>query len=82
MSYGGDGNFYTWNKDLKSKYKSSKKFPSPITAGDFNQDGTLLAYAIGYDWSLGAEGQKQSQFPTLMYVRTPDLGAEVFKNQP
>ena len=58
MSFGGDGQFSTWNKDHKSKYKSSKKFPSPMTAGDFSWDGTLIAYAIGYDWALGAEGAK------------------------
>ena len=62
VSYGADGHFYTWNKDNKSKYKTSKKFPSPITAGDFNFDGTLLAYAVGYDWSMGAEAMSQRQY--------------------
>ena len=46
----------TWNKDVKSRYRTSKKFPSPFTAADFSDDGKLLAYAIGYDYSAGAEG--------------------------
>jgi len=79
VSLGSDGHFYTWNKDLKSKYKSSKKFPSPMTAGDFSHDGSLMAYAVGYDWSMGAEAQKQRKYETLFYVRTPDIATEVYK---
>ena len=47
-TYGSDGAIIVWNKDTKSKYKSSKKFPSPFTAASFTEDGKLLAYAIGY----------------------------------
>lgn len=50
-SYGSDGMFTIWNKDTKSKYKSSKKFPAPITSAAFSDDATLLAYAVGYDWA-------------------------------
>jgi mRNA export factor len=79
VSLGSDGTWTTWNKDHKSKYKSSKKFPSPMTAGDFSWDGNLLAYAIGYDWSMGAEGAKAKQYQTLMYIRVCDIGSEVHK---
>ncbi len=50
---GSDGTIIIWNKDSKSKYKSSKKFPCPFTASCFTEDGKLLAYAVGYDWSKG-----------------------------
>lgn len=33
-SYGGDGTYTTWNKDTKSKYRSSEPFPEPIVAAD------------------------------------------------
>ena len=56
VTIGSDGHFFTWNKDTKSKYKSSKKFPGPICCTDFSDDGKMLVYAIGYDWSRGAEG--------------------------
>ena len=49
-SYGGDGTYTTWNKDTKSKYRSSEIFPEPIVAADQTDDGTLFAYGIGYDW--------------------------------
>ena len=52
-SYGSEGSIIIWNKDSKSKYKASKKFPAPFTAASFTEDGKLLAYAIGYDWSKG-----------------------------
>ena len=49
-SYGGDGTIVTWNKDTKSKYRSSEPFPEAIVAADQSEDGQMLAYAIGYDW--------------------------------
>jgi len=73
VSYGSDGTWATWNKDAKSKYKGSKKFPSPITAGDFSFDGSYIGYAVGYDWSMGAEGLKARQYQNLLYVRVTDL---------
>jgi WD40 repeat protein len=36
---GSDGNFTVWNKDTKSKYKSSKNpAPLPMTAACFSED--------------------------------------------
>lgn len=61
-TFGSDGTYVTWNKDNKSKYKVSKKHPSPMTAGDFSWNGDYLAYAIGYDWSMGAEASKLKQY--------------------
>ena len=58
VTIGSDGHFYTWNKDTKSKYKSSKKFPGPLNCADFSDDGKMLVYGMGYDWSKGAEGAK------------------------
>ena len=55
---GADGFYYTWNKDTKSKYKSSKKFPASLSAADFSDDGSMLCYAMGYDYSKGHEGAK------------------------
>ena len=57
-TYGSEGAIIVWNKDTKSKYKSSKRFPASFTSASFTEDGKLLAYAIGYDWSKGYEGSK------------------------
>ena len=76
---GADGHYFTWNKDNKSKYKSSKKFPGQLTAVDFSENGTMLAYAIGYDHSKGFEGAKLSNCPVMLILRTPDIKVEVNK---
>jgi len=55
-TFGSEGSIIIWNKDTKAKYKASKKFPSPFTAAHFTEDGKLLAYAVGYDWSKGSQG--------------------------
>lgn len=49
-SYGGDGTYVSWNKESKAKYRASEPFQGPIVAADQNEDGTMLAYAVGYDW--------------------------------
>jgi len=77
-TYGSDGTFVTWNKDTKSKYKGSKKMPSPVTACDFDDNANMVAYAIGYDWSRGAEGTKEMPHPVRLFIRTPEM-AEVFR---
>lgn len=78
-SFGSDGTIVTWNKDNKSKLRASPDFGQPITCADFSEDGTFLAYAIGYDWSKGAEGTKEKLFVNKLFVRTPDINLEVYK---
>jgi mRNA export factor len=38
-SYGQDGCYFFWNKDNKSKLKSTKPGPSPVTAADYHETG-------------------------------------------
>ena len=78
-SYGGDGTYTTWNKDTKSKYRSSEPFPEPIVAADQTEDGQLFAYGIGYDWQRGAEGMKEKAHTNQLFIRVPEL-AEVYKS--
>ncbi|KAI1423825.1 WD40-repeat-containing domain protein [Xylaria sp. FL1777] len=42
--------------DPSNNNASSSSSPSPITATAFNRDGSILAYALGYDWSRGCQG--------------------------
>lgn len=58
-TYGSDGVYYIWNKDTKSKFKQSGRFPQPVVAADFSDDGLLYCFAIGYDWAKGAEQMGQ-----------------------
>lgn len=78
-SFGADGTIVTWNKDNKSKLRASSDFGQPIVCADFSEDGSFLAYAIGYDWSKGAEGLKEKPYVNKLFLRTPDIGSEVFK---
>ena len=81
MSYGGDGTFAIWNKDTKSKYKSSDKLPSPIVAASFSDDGSMLAFATGDDYERGFEERKRTNFVNQIIIRTNDVKNEVFKSR-
>lgn len=70
---GSDGNFSFWDKDAKSRLKSFTdtnpnfgKFP--ITASAFSEDGRLFAYARGYDWSKGKQGDPNKQIKTSLHL--------------
>ena len=56
MTSGSDGSYYTWNKDFKAKYHTMKNSQMPVTVGSFNQDGHILAWATGEDYTMGCEG--------------------------
>lgn len=52
---GGDGGFNFWDKDNKHRLKQFQRLNQPITATAFSSDGNIFAYAVGYDWSKGAQ---------------------------
>jgi len=52
---GSDGTYNFWDKDSKQRLKPFSKGNLPITAGCFNMDGSIFAYAASYDWSKGSE---------------------------
>ena len=54
---GSDGRFSFWDKDARTKLKTSDVLDQPITACSFNHNGNIFAYSSSYDWSkvlLGA----------------------------
>eukprot|EP00166_Cyanidium_caldarium_P006245 ctg_874.g422 len=52
---GGDGRVNIWNKAAKVKTKGLKEVGMPVLALQFNATGSILGYAVGYDWSQGAQ---------------------------
>lgn len=48
---GSDGTFSFWDKDARTKLKSSETIDQPITKSAFSAGGQIFAYAVGYDWS-------------------------------
>uniref|UniRef100_A0A915EMA5 Uncharacterized protein n=1 Tax=Ditylenchus dipsaci TaxID=166011 RepID=A0A915EMA5_9BILA len=52
---GGDGRYSFWDKDARTKLKSSEAMKMPITKCHIHASGNIFAYATGYDWSRGHE---------------------------
>ena len=48
---GSDGRFSFWDKDARTKLKTSEPCDQPITSCNFNAQGNIFAYASSYDWS-------------------------------
>ena len=40
----------------------------PVTAANFNSQGSMLAYATGYDWSRGHAGKSPANSPNKIYI--------------
>jgi mRNA export factor len=48
---GSDGYVNIWDKDKRQRLKAYSKVNGTVSSTAFNHDGTILAYAISYDWS-------------------------------
>jgi len=48
---GSDGRFSFWDKDARTKLKTSEQLDQPITCCCFNAHGNIFAYSSSYDWS-------------------------------
>lgn len=48
---GSDGSFSFWDKDARTKLKSTELLDQPLTKCAFNHTGQIFAYSVGYDWS-------------------------------
>lgn len=60
---GSDGTFCFWDKDAKQRLKNFPNVGACITATAFNRNGSIFAYARGYDWSQGYQGNRPD-YPT------------------
>jgi mRNA export factor len=58
---GSDGRYSFWDKDARTKLKTSEALPQPITSCDFSFNGNLFAYSASYDWSKGHEHYNQQK---------------------
>ncbi|XP_023943656.1 protein Rae1 [Bicyclus anynana] len=58
---GSDGSFSFWDKDARTKLKSSELLDQPLTKCAFNHSGQIFAYAVGYDWSKGHENYNSAK---------------------
>jgi len=54
VTAGSDGAYNFWDKDSKQRLKAMAKASAPVPCAAFSRDGSVLAYAVSYDWSRGA----------------------------
>ena len=48
---GSDGKYSFWDKDARTKLKTSEAMEQPISSCAFNFNGNIFAYSVSYDWS-------------------------------
>lgn len=58
---GSDDKYGFWDKDARTKLKTSDQLEGPFTKCAFNARGEIFAYATGYDWSKGHEFATQNK---------------------
>lgn len=68
---GSDGAFNFWDKDSKQRLKAMLRCNQPIPCGTFNNDGSIYAYAVCYDWSKGAENHNPATAKSNIYLHLP-----------
>ncbi|XP_050369714.1 protein RAE1-like [Argentina anserina] len=68
---GSDGSFNFWDKDSKQRLKAMARCSQPIPCSTFNQDGSIYAYAVCYDWSKGAENHNPATAKNHIYLHLP-----------
>jgi mRNA export factor len=68
---GSDGAFNFWDKDSKQRLKAFSRCPQPISCSTFNNDGSIFAYGVCYDWSRGAENHNPANAKTSIYLHSP-----------
>ncbi|KAJ6250490.1 mRNA export factor [Anaeramoeba flamelloides] len=77
---GGDGRFFFWCKISKSKLGSSCQFENPICCSQYNKDGNIFAYSIGYDWHQGSHIYKNSTKKVRLCLHEME-SKELFKDK-
>ncbi|KAL5992253.1 hypothetical protein ACLOJK_013169 [Asimina triloba] len=68
---GSDGAFSFWDKDSKQRLKAMSRCSQPIPSSTFNNDGSIFAYAVCYDWSKGAENHNLAAAKTSIFLHMP-----------
>ena len=66
---GSDGRYSFWDKDARTKLKTSEQCEQSITKSCFNKDGNIFAYAVSYDWSKGHEAYN-AQKKNYIFLRS------------
>lgn len=74
-----DGHVFFWDKDRKGRARAKKfeRMSAPVCDVDFFHDGSMYAYAVGYDWSKGTDGASQfgadSNYIVMQQIEEGDM---------
>ncbi|KER19729.1 putative nucleoporin GLE2 [Opisthorchis viverrini] len=63
---GSDGYYSFWDKDARTKLRSSESPDQPLTCCVFDPKGQVFCYASGYDWSKGHQFADPSKPSKIM----------------
>uniref|UniRef100_A0A915PQR7 Anaphase-promoting complex subunit 4 WD40 domain-containing protein n=1 Tax=Setaria digitata TaxID=48799 RepID=A0A915PQR7_9BILA len=69
---GSDGRISFWDKDARTKLKTSDPLPAPVTRCVIHPSGQMMAYATGYDWSKGHEGYNPQAAGSKIFLHACD----------
>lgn len=58
VTAGGDGSFHFWDKNQRHRLRGYPSLQASIPVCNFNRQGTVLAYALSYDWHQGHMGNR------------------------
>lgn len=67
---GSDGVYTYWDKDAKQRLKLFQRNQNSITAATFNNNGSIYAYALSYDWSKGVEYYQRQKEPNAIMLHS------------
>ena len=65
---GGDGSATYWDFVKKDRIIQYDYAGCPVTRAKFSPDGLMMAYALGYDWSLGIQGYMSCNTRVCVHV--------------
>jgi mRNA export factor len=72
MTAGSEGSIIFWDYNVKNKIRTFNCAQIPITAAKMSHDGSMLAYAMGYDFSKGPDGYSANLQNKLCIHIIPD----------
>lgn len=74
---GGDGTTNYWDYIKKNKAKGFLYNKVPVTAARISPQGHFMAYALGYDWSMGVWGLETVNYrPRIVVHQIQDIELE------
>ncbi|CEO98919.1 unnamed protein product (mitochondrion) [Plasmodiophora brassicae] len=70
---GGDGVVNFWDKEAKQRLKLFASVGQPISASNFNHDGTIFGYAASYDWYKGSQFYNKNEASRIFLHAVSEL---------